>query len=298
MSEADTGSRIELGAIPIDAVPGMARIAAGAYARAFIWGVETSFKAGRRLTEAALSGEGPAELFEEARDEGVEALRRLLGIVEGADPREEAISGSARRVTVEETRQRKREESLRERGAALFERASEVDPGADPIHPGFDRIVDQLAPDEARILKLLVNDGPQAIVYIHRAAPFGLGATEVARRLTLAGREAGCYRPELIPAYIDNLVRLGLVAIRRDPIDDETAYQVLEAQPEVSEAMKSVNSGIFRGKASRRSIHLSDFGLSFCQVVFPPEHLTGEFPAASAEEANAAIQPDPGVDAD
>ena len=88
-------------------------------------------------------------------------------------------------------------------------------------------------------------------------------------------------RPELIPAYLDNLVRLGLVAIRRDPVDDETAYQVLEAQPEVMEAMKSVNSGIFRGKASRRSIHITDFGRSFCEIVFPPEHLTGEFPAAT-----------------
>jgi len=291
-------ARIEIGAIPIDAVPGMARIAAGAYARAFIWGVGTSLRAGRRLTEAALTGEGPVELFEEVRDESVEALRRLLGIVEGADPREEAIAGSARRVTVEETRQRKRAESLRERGAQLFERAAEVDPGADPIHPGFERIVDQLAPDEARILKLLVNEGPQAIVYIHRAAPLGIGATEVARRLTLVGREAGCMRPELIPAYIDNLARLGLVAIRRDPIDDETAYQVLEAQPEVMEAMKSVNSGIFRGQSSRRSIHITDFGRSFCQVVFPPEHLTGEFPAVSAEQANAAIKPDPGIDSD
>ena len=275
----------------------MARIAAGAYARAFVWGVGTGLKAGRRLTEAALSGEGPVELFEEARDETVEALRRLLGIVEGNDPREEAIAGSARRVTVEETRKRKHAESLRERGAELFERASELDAEASPIHPGFSRIVDQLAPDEARVLKLIANDGPQAIAYIHRAAPLGIGATEVARRLTLAGREAGCMRPELIPAYIDNLVRLGLVAIRRDPIDDETAYQVLEAQPEVTEAMKSVNSGIFRGKASRRSVHLTDFGLSFCQTVFPPEHLTGEFPAVDAEQANAAIKPDPGVDA-
>ena len=105
-------------------------------------------------------------------------------------------------------------------------------------------------------------------------------------------------RPELIPAYIDNLVRLGLVAIRRDPVDDETAYQVLEAQPEVMEAMKSVNSGIFRGKASRRSIHITDFGQSFCQVVFPPEQMTGEFPAVSSDAANAALKPDPGVDAD
>ena len=116
----------------------------------------------------------------------------------------------------------------------------------------------------------------------------GLAAREVARRLTLLGREAGCLHPEIIPAYLDNLVRLGLVAIRRDPIDDESAYQVLEAQPEVVEAMKSVNSGIFRGQSTRRSIHITDFGRSFCQVCFPAEHLTGEFPAIELDELEEA----------
>ena len=264
---------MQLGPIPIDAVPGIARIAAGATLRGWAWSIGTSVRAGRRLTEAALSGESAGDLFEELRAETVESVRRLLGIV---DP-SAGGSGSSARAAAEEARRRARVESLRERGAALFDRAAALE-DEDQIHPGFDRIVDQLAPDEARILKLLVNEGPQAIVYIHRAAPLGLAAREVARRQTMLGRQAGCMHPELVAAYIDNLVRLGLVAIRRDPIDDESAYQVLEAQPDVTEAMKSVNSGIFRGQSSRRSVHITDFGRSFCRVCFPPEHLTGEFP--------------------
>ncbi len=286
---------IEVGPIPIDAVPGMARILVGSWVRGASWGIGTTVRAGRRLTEAALSGESAAQLIDEVREETVENLRRLIGELDGEPLADETQDGVDR---VGDAERRRRADYLRERGAALFERASEISKDNDPIHPGFDRIVDQLAPDEARILKLLVNEGPQAIVYVNRAAPLGLGAREVARRLSLVGREAGCQRPGLVPAYLDNLVRLGLVAIRRDPVLDETAYQVLEAQPEVVEAMKSVNSGIFRGQSSRRSIHVTDFGLSFCQVCFPPEQLTGEFEALDPVDVSSPelLPPEPDLD--
>jgi hypothetical protein len=283
----DEGSELQIGPIPVGAVPGLARIAVGAWARGAAWGVGTGLRASRRLTEAALSGESATELLDDVRDETVQNLRRLLGIVE-RDPRSEPITDAvATRVPQDSEQRQQRVASLRERGAQLFERAAEVGTDDDPVHPGFDRIVDQLAPDEARILKLLVNEGPQAIVYINKAGPLGIGAREVARRLSLIGREAGCLHPNLVPAYLDNLVRLGLVAIRRDPVEDEAAYQVLEAQPEVIDAIRSVRSGIFRGQSSRRSIHITDFGRSFCQVCFPAEHLTGELPALDPEVAVA-----------
>ena len=177
-----------------------------------------------------------------------------------------------------------RAQSLRERGAELLDRASDVEDERDPVHPGFARIIDQLAPDEARILKLLVNEGPQGIIYVNRAAPFGIGAREVARRLSMIGHEAGCLHIELVPAYLDNLVSHGLVAIRRDALEDELPYQVIEAQPDVVEAVEASGKGIFRGQITRRSVHLTDFGRTFCQVCFPPEHLTGDFKAIDLRE--------------
>lgn len=287
---------LELGPIPVDAVPGLARLAVGAWARGAAWGVETTIRSSRRVIEAAISGESATELIEDVRDETAESLRQLLGIVEKA-PRSEPIAGAARAVVPErEPVSRKRAKSLRERGGALLERSATVEQAEEPIHPGFDRIVDQLAPDEARILKLLVNEGEQPIVYINKAGPFGIGAREVARRLSLIGREAGCLRPELVPAYLDNLVRLGLVAIRRDPVGDERTYQVVEAQPEVVEAMKSVRGPLFKGQSSRRSVHITDYGRAFCQVAFPPEHLTGEFEAVELEPGEEVPAPD--VDSD
>lgn len=243
----------ESGSHPIEVAPGLARIAAGAWLRGASWGIDATVRAGRRLSAAAAAGESATELLAEARDETVASLREAIGM------------GEEDRIR-----------SLRQRGAALFERAARLDSEGDAVHPGFDRIIDQLAPDEARILRLLVNDGPQAIVYVNRAAPLGIGAREVARRLSLIGREAGCLHPDHVPAYLDNLVRLGLVAIRRDPVAGERAYQVVEAQPEVVEAMRSVGGTLFRARSARRSVHLTDFGQTFCRVCFPAEHLSSE----------------------
>jgi hypothetical protein len=263
----------EMSPVPIELVPGLARLAVGAWIRGAEWGVGTTIRAAQRLGSAAVSGESAVELIGDVRDEALSGLRAALAAIEQEG--EDANSSHARPAPAHKGRGRSSSPSLQERAAALFDRAAEV-AGEGEVHPGFDRIVDQLAPDEARILKLLVNEGPQPIVYVNKAAPLGIGAREVARRLSIIGREAGCLHPEHVPAYLDNLVRLGLVAIRRDPVPDEQAYQVVEAQPEVIDAMKSVDGTIFRGQSTRRSVHITDFGRTFCHAAFPPEHLTGE----------------------
>jgi hypothetical protein len=44
-------------------------------------------------------------------------------------------------------------------------------------------------------------------------------------------------------------------------------YPVLEAQPDVMEAMSEGG----RGRTVRRSIHLTPFGEDFCRAVLPPQ---------------------------
>lgn len=245
----------------LDSVPGVVRIAAGAGYRGASWGIGMGLRTAERLGDVALGTLGLAETA------GADAVEQATDTVRSDRQHRER----ARYRRPDPAR------SLRERGGELLDRAADVDEGNDPVHPGFARIIDQLAPDEARILKLLVNEGPQGIVYVNKAAPFGIGAREVARRLSMIGHEAGCLHIELVPAYLDNLVAHGLVAIRRDALEDELPYQVIEAQPEVVEALEAGGKGIFRGQITRRTVHLTDFGRTFCQVCFPPEHLTGEF---------------------
>jgi hypothetical protein len=79
---------------------------------------------------------------------------------------------------------------------------------------------------------------------------------------------AGCANPERIQLYLDNLARLGLVREDDDPLEEE-AYEVLEAQQQVSEAKARAAKGTSRAKVVRRRLALSDFGRSFCETCIP-----------------------------
>ena len=59
-----------------------------------------------------------------------------------------------------------------------------------------------------------------------------------------------------MPAYLNNLFRLGLIWFSREQLEDPMEYQVVEAQPDVLEAMHSARFT----KVVRRSIHLTPFG--------------------------------------
>jgi len=163
--------------------------------------------------------------------------------------------------------------TLRERGEELLRRSADVRENED-AHPAYGRILDDLLPDEARILRLMWVAGPQPAVDV-RAGALPLNATTelIAPGLTMIGAEAGCRRSERVPAYLDNLYRLGLIWFSREPVGEQSRYQVLEAQPDVVEALKSKG----RARTVRRSIALTPFGADFCENVLPPT--TAEFAA-------------------
>ena len=79
--------------------------------------------------------------------------------------------------------------------------------------------------------------------------------------LTMIGARAGVRHPDRVPAYLNNLDRLGLIWLSPEPVTDPMDYQVLEAQPDVLDAMATVR----RAKVVRRSIHLTPFGEDFCR---------------------------------
>jgi hypothetical protein len=140
------------------------------------------------------------------------------------------------------------------------------------------RILSQLAPDEARILRLLAQRGAQPSVDVRSGwLPFAIGSELVAPGLTMIGEEAGRRYPERVQPYLNNLYRLGLLWFSREPVADPLRYQVLEAQPEVTQALQRAG----RGRTVRRSIHLTPFGKDFCEAVLPLD--TAEFEAVGAD---------------
>jgi hypothetical protein len=245
----------------IRAVPGLARIAAAAYWRSARWTAKASRDAGSRVIKAATTGQEPGELFRSTGAEFRERTRRVLGIQERPEERA-AMNPEAAAAEREEARQ-----SLRERGAELLRRSADVSLAEDS-HPAYTRILEDLAPDEARILRLLYQEGPQPSVDI-RSGVLPLQSTSelVAAGLNMIGPEAGCRHLDDVPAYLNNLFRLGLIWFSRERLPNPRGYQVLEAQPEVSEALASAA----HTRTVRRSINLTPFGRDFCELCLAGE---------------------------
>jgi hypothetical protein len=221
----------------LESVPAFARVAVGTGLRTARWAAETSLRAGAGLIGVELpspNGRPPEQTAE---------------VVPSPQPGES-----------EATQPR----SLRERGAELLARSADVE-YEEEFHPAYERILSQLAPDEARILRLLATRGAQPAVDVRAGKALGLGSEMVAPGLNMIGAEAGCRYLDRVPAYLNNLYRLGLIWFSREPLEDPLDYQVLEAQPDVIEAKRS--SG--RAKTVRRSILLTPFGKDFCRVCLP-----------------------------
>lgn len=265
------GDRAQL----VENAPGLARIAAGIWWRATKWGMAASIRTGTRLARAAADPVLAAAVVVELSTEMREYARDLLGITE-LDERVRQLmppepDGNSSNGVVAET------VGLRVRGALLLRAAAEVDP-EEHAHPAYARILTELAPDEGRILRLLATEGAQPSVDIRAANLIGVGSQVVGAGLNMIGAQAGCRHREHVPAYLNNLERLGLIWFSREPLEDPIAYQVLEAQPEVMEAIKSAT----RAKTKQRSINLTPFGRDFCQVCLPLD--TAEMEALTAAQ--------------
>jgi hypothetical protein len=265
--------------------PALVRFAATAYWRSARWTLGASARTGRRVVEAAANGQAPAEILRSTRDEVRDRARRFLGIPEEEETEERPATAES--IAAEREQARK---SLRDRGAELLRRSADVNFEED-AHPAYARILEDLAPDEGRILRLLAEQGPQPSVDVRSGwIPFKAATELVAPGLNMIGSEAGCRHLDDVPAYLNNLHRLGLIWFSSEPVADPLRYQVLEAQPEVGEAL--ARGG--RARTVRRSIELTPFGRDFCRLCLPVE--TSELETSGSGELLAADlgEPDAG----
>lgn len=304
---------------------GIARLAASAAWHTAGWSLRLPARVTRRALEVAAAPEKAGDLVQEIRDTAAGAVRELIALVD-LDSRSRAASDGARNFadtvpgaevarrvaeavpggdvarkvvetipTPEELRHafgvgdgqaaRNGNVPLRVRGQELLELSRDVH-YEERAHPAYERLMESLAPDEARILRLLLFKGPQPAVDVRSGGPLGLIQSRLlSPGLNMIGARAGCRYVERVPSYLTNLHRLGMIWFARETLRDPERYQVLEAQPDVLEAINSVRYA----KIVRRSIHLTPFGEDFCraalvedeeQLVDLPEHAS---PAKSRE---------------
>ncbi len=246
--------------------PALARLAAGAGWRLAKWSatayVRTSVRVVRVAAGPVVGGDVVSALGEELR----QYARDLLGITE-LDARLERLmpaAGDASASNGSRNGAAAAAVGLRVQGARLLRAAAEIEP-EERAHPAYAHILTELAPDEGRILRLLATEGDQPAIDVRAANLIGVGSQMIASGLSMIGREAGVAHLDRVPAYLNNLERLGLIWFSREPVGDVSAYQVLEAQPDVLEAIGKAG----RAKTVQRSVCLTPFGEDFCRVCLP-----------------------------
>ncbi|MCW2762844.1 MAG: hypothetical protein JWR85_3045, partial [Marmoricola sp.] len=231
-----------------EALPGMARIAATAWMRSTAWTLGSGMRSGRLVVRALTDPQTAGDLVQEVARDVAEATRTVSDVARAVAagvpiPRallDATVSLSSVVLADSTPREPEPEPSLRERGESLLRRSRDVW-SDEETHPAYARILEDLAPDEARILLLLLRGGPQPSVDVRTGGPVGLVSSAlVAPGMSMIGARAGCRYLDEVPAYLNNLFRLGLIWFSREQLEDPMEYQVVEAQPDVLEAMHSV----------------------------------------------------------
>ncbi len=278
----------------VESLPGLARVAGSAALHTAGWGMRTTARNWMRVGKAVTNRDEAASLIREVGSV-VGAVGDLARTLADGTPMGTAFlrvgeslggngNGNGNGVGTGNGVERPREKtaptqvvdgqvvasralSLRDRGNELLEKSRDVW-GQNDRHPAFDRILDELAPDEARILVMLLRNGPQPSVDIRTGGPIGMMSSQlIAPGLNMVGARAGLRYIEQVPSYLNNLFRLGLIWFSREAVHDHLEYQVLEAQPDVLAAMHSVKFA----KVVRRSVHLTPFGEEFCKLALVDE---------------------------
>jgi hypothetical protein len=259
--EVLTADNQEVSAL-LRAAPSIARFAVAAWWRTTEWSIGAALNTGNRVFSAVISGQSPTAVLTNLGSELRANIRGVLGI--GDTPSYPGVGVLNRVLPVDPTPATTTDRPLKELGAELLQRSTDLSID-DDLHPAYIRILSELAPDEGRILRLLAMSGPQPSVDVRTSRPLNVATQLIAPGLSMIGAQAGVRHIDRVPAYLNNLFRLGLIWFSREPVSDRLRYQVLEAQPDVSGAMREAG----RGKTVRRSIELTPFGVDFCNVCLP-----------------------------
>jgi hypothetical protein len=239
----------------------LARLATGMTQRATGYSLESGVRTGTRMAYSVMNAESPSELLTQTRAIALDELSRS-GVDIGERQQEwladhdEAAAGD-RPITREE---------LETRGERLLSQSAEIGRDED-VHPAYPQILDQLATDEARILRLLAAEGRQACMDIYEKHYIPFKSWLVAENMSMVGTDAGCRRRERAPLYLGNLARLGLIQFSDEPVENLKRYQVLDAQPHIEAAIDDTR----RPKTTYKSMELTDFGIDFCETCLPVE---------------------------
>jgi hypothetical protein len=260
-------SRREDNGDPLELIGGLARVTVGMWVRSASWGLGASMRVARAAADPRTAGGLGRDVVDGLR----EYARAFLRITDVAGQRPPGLLPA----DVDAERPLPELVALRLKGNELLRESADVEVD-ERAHPAYGRIIEEIAPDEARILRLLALEGAQPAVDVRTSQLIGLGSQLVAEGLNMIGQQAGCRHSDRVAPYLNNLNRLGLIWFSKEAIEDPISYQVLEAQPLVLDAVKAAS----RAKTVQRSVRLTPFGTDFVEVCLPVNAVVDSPPKA------------------
>lgn len=170
--------------------------------------------------------------------------------------------------------------------------------------PAFTEIMKQLTPDEAKIMRAIGAGRPVPMVHLDLVffddQAQHVGGDTAQSNLSRFGFVAGCEHPRLIPSYINNLVRLGLLEVLAPNTwfnGQEAEYKAIEADPYVV-ALKKQHERAPRVLTNfiRSGVRLSPLGKDFSVVCVQPyeQRAMGESKKTRARRAAKRKRPEAG----
>lgn len=121
----------------------------------------------------------------------------------------------------------------------------------------FLQLLQQLHPDEARILAALSDGSQYPVVSVATRGSLGTVGPVVLENASTVGRAAGVALPDWVPAYVTHLQQLQLVSVGPESYLLSDGYEILLTEAVVRQAQLDAGS---HNRIVRRSLRMSPLG--------------------------------------
>ena len=134
----------------------------------------------------------------------------------------------------------------------------------------FHKILDQIVPDEARIISALSDGSRSPLLNVYARTRAGLGVEVVLENMSLIGKTANLALPQLTPMYVSHLLSLGLVESGPEDSAMKDEYEILAADTAVLQAIKTASRGPIPARIEKYTLQLSGLGLELWAAASVP----------------------------
>jgi hypothetical protein len=126
-------------------------------------------------------------------------------------------------------------------------------------------VLEQLLPDEARIIAALADVPPAPLVNVLKRS----GAGSVLDNASLIGRTAAVTLPSMTSRYVTHLLELGLVEIGPEDEANKQGYELILSERAVRAALKDGELSKFPARVQKRTLTLSAHGRELWNATRP-----------------------------